>query len=90
MHYVWMVIIGLIVGVIAKFVHPGKDNMGMLLTIVIGIGGSVLATFIGSMVGLYKEGETAGFIMSVIGAVLLLVIYGMVVKEPSGGDGASS
>ena len=90
MHYVWMVIIGLIVGVIAKFVHPGKDNMGMLLTIVIGIGGSVLATFIGGMVGLYKEGETAGFIMSVIGAVLLLVIYGMVVKKPSGDDGASS
>ena len=90
MHYVWMVIIGFIVGVIAKFVHPGKDNMGFLLTIVIGIGGSVLATFLGGMLGLYKEGETAGFIMSVIGAVVLLIVYGMVVKKPSVGDSSSS
>lgn len=89
MHYVWMVIIGLIVGVIAKFVHPGKENMGMLLTIAIGIGGSLLATFLGGLVGLYKDGETAGFIMSVIGAVVLLVIYGMVVKKPAGSDGGS-
>ena len=90
MQYVWMIIIGLIVGVIAKFVHPGKDNMGFLLTIVIGIGGSVLATFLGGMLGLYKEGETAGFIMSVIGAVALLIIYGMVVKRPSSGDSSST
>ena len=89
MHYVWMVVIGLIVGVIAKFVHPGKDNMGFLLTIVIGIGGSVLATFLGGMIGWYKEGESAGFIMSVIGAVVLLVIYGMVVKKPAAGDSGS-
>lgn len=88
MQYVWMAVIGLIVGVVAKFVHPGKDNMGFLLTIVIGIGGSVLATFLGGMLGLYKEGESAGFIMSVIGAVILLAIYGMVVKKP-GGDGSS-
>ena len=90
MHYVWMVVIGLIVGVVAKFVHPGKDDMGFLLTIVIGIAGSVLATFLGGMVGLYKEGETAGFIMSVIGAVILLVIYGMVVKKPGGGGDSGS
>ena len=89
MHYVWMVIIGLIVGVIAKFVHPGKENMGFLLTIVIGIGGSVVATFIGGMVGLYQEGETAGFIMSVIGAVVLLIIYGIVAKKPAASDSAS-
>lgn len=89
MHYVWMVIIGLIVGVIAKFVHPGKDNMGFLLTIVIGIAGSLLATFLGGLVGFYKEGETAGFIMSVIGAVVLLAIYGMVAKKPGGSEGGS-
>ncbi len=89
MHYVWMVIIGLIVGVIAKFLHPGKDNMGFLLTIVIGIAGSLLATFLGGLVGFYKEGESAGFIMSVIGAVVLLVIYGMVAKKPGGSDGGS-
>ena len=89
MHYVWMVIIGLIVGVIAKFVHPGKDNMGFLLTIVIGIAGSLLATYLGGLVGFYKEGENAGFIMSVIGAVVLLVIYGMVAKKPAGSDSGS-
>lgn len=89
MHYVWMAIIGLIVGVIAKFVHPGKENMGFILTIVIGIGGSVLATYLGGMLGLYKEGESAGFIMSVVGAVVLLVIYGLVVKKPGGGDSGS-
>lgn len=89
MHYVWMAVIGLIVGVIAKFVHPGKDNMGFLMTIVLGIAGSVLATFLGGLAGFYQEGETAGFIMSVIGAVVLLVIYGMVAKKPAGGDGGS-
>jgi uncharacterized membrane protein YeaQ/YmgE (transglycosylase-associated protein family) len=88
MHYVWMVIIGLVVGVVAKFLHPGKENMGMLITIVIGIAGSLLATFLGGLVGFYKEGETAGFIMSVIGAVILLAIYGMVVKKP-GSDSSS-
>ncbi len=86
MHYLWMVLIGLVVGVIAKFLHPGKENMGMLLTIVLGIGGSVAATFIGQFIGLYKQGESAGFIMSVIGALVLLVIYGFVVKKTGGGQ----
>lgn len=90
MQYVWMIIIGLVVGVIAKFVHPGKEDMGMLLTIVIGIAGSLVATFLGGLVGFYKEGETAGFIMSVIGAVILLVIYGMVVKKPDSGSSSGS
>jgi uncharacterized membrane protein YeaQ/YmgE (transglycosylase-associated protein family) len=83
MSYIWMVVIGLIVGVIAKFVHPGKENMGMLMTILLGIGGSVVATMGGKFVGLYKEGETAGFIMSVIGALILLIIYGLVTKKSS-------
>ncbi len=81
MGYIWMVVIGLVVGVIAKFVHPGKENMGMIMTILLGIGGSVVATMTGKFVGLYKEGETAGFIMSVIGALILLIIYGLVTKK---------
>jgi uncharacterized membrane protein YeaQ/YmgE (transglycosylase-associated protein family) len=86
MHYVWMIVIGLVVGVVAKFLHPGKENMGMIMTILLGIAGSFLATHLGSFLGLYKQGETAGFIMSVIGALVLLVIYGMVVKK-SGSSG---
>ncbi|HEX4859065.1 MAG TPA: GlsB/YeaQ/YmgE family stress response membrane protein [Usitatibacteraceae bacterium] len=84
MQYVWMILIGLVVGVVARFLHPGKENMGMIMTILLGIGGSVAATFIGGAVGLYKSGETAGFIMSVIGALVLLIIYGMVVKKKDG------
>lgn len=86
MSYVWMVVIGLIVGVVAKFVHPGKENMGMIMTILLGIGGSLVATTLGQLVGLYKHGETAGFIMSVIGALVLLIIYGMVTKKPANPD----
>jgi uncharacterized membrane protein YeaQ/YmgE (transglycosylase-associated protein family) len=73
----WEAIIGLIIGAVAKFLMPGKDPGGIFITMLIGIAGSLLATFIGSHVGLYKEGQSAGFIMSVVGAVLLLAIYRM-------------
>jgi len=75
LHLLWEAIIGLIVGALAKFVMPGKDPGGILVTMLIGIAGSLLATFIGSHVGLYQEGQSAGFIMSVIGAIVLLAIY---------------
>lgn len=75
------IVIGFIVGLIAKFVHPGKDNMGFVLTIVLGIAGALVARFIGQAVGFYGPNENAGFIASVIGAVVLLVIYGMVARR---------
>ena len=70
----WTVLIGFVVGVLAKLLHPGRENMGLLATTLLGIAGSVAATFLGRLVGFYKAGETAGFIMATIGAVLLLVV----------------
>ena len=71
----WEMIIGLVVGVVAKFLMPGKDPGGIWITMVIGIAGSVLATYLGQTIGWYQAGQGAGFIMSVVGAILLLLIY---------------
>lgn len=75
------IIIGLIVGLIARFLKPGNDSMGWIMTILLGIGGALLATYGGQAVGIYDAGEAAGFIGAVIGAVILLVIYGMVTRK---------
>lgn len=74
----WTVLIGFVVGVIAKFLHPGKENMGIVVTTVLGVAGSLLATYLGRLVGFYKAGEAAGFLMAVVGAIVLLVLYGIV------------
>jgi uncharacterized membrane protein YeaQ/YmgE (transglycosylase-associated protein family) len=68
----WTALIGLIVGAIAKFIMPGKDPGGILITMVIGIAGSFLGTWIGRLVGHYEPGQSAGFL---IGALILLAIY---------------
>ena len=75
MHLLWELIIGLVVGAVAKFVMPGKDPGGIWITMIIGIAGSILATYIGQAIGWYQAGQGAGFIMSVVGAVVLLLIY---------------
>lgn len=75
MHILWEAIIGLVVGALAKLIMPGKDPGGIFITMLIGVAGSLLATFIGSHVGLYQEGQSAGFIMSLLGAIVLLAIY---------------
>ena len=80
MTYVWMIIIGLIVGAVAKFLMPGKDPGGFIVTILIGIAGALVAGFLGRALGWYAEGESAGFIASVIGAILLLLVYRLVTK----------
>lgn len=76
----WIIafIIGLVVGVIAKFLMPGKDPGGFIITGLIGIGGSLLATWAGGELGLYQTGQTAGFIASVVGAMVLLGLYRMI------------
>jgi uncharacterized membrane protein YeaQ/YmgE (transglycosylase-associated protein family) len=71
-------IIGLIVGALAKFIMPGKDPGGIFITMLIGIAGALLATFVGSHVGLYREGQRAGFFMSLLGAIVLLAIYRLI------------
>ncbi|SDI74633.1 GlsB/YeaQ/YmgE family stress response membrane protein [Pseudomonas panipatensis] len=75
------IVIGLIVGLVARFLKPGDDNMGWVMTILLGIGGSLLATYGGQAVGIYHAGQTAGFIGAVVGAVLLLVILNFVRKS---------
>ncbi len=71
----WELLIGLIVGAVAKFLMPGKDPGGIWITMAIGIAGSILATYLGQAIGWYQAGQGAGFIMSVVGAILLLLIY---------------
>lgn len=74
----WECLIGLIVGALAKFIMPGKDPGGIFITMAIGIAGSVGATFLGQAVGWYKQGQSAGFIMSILGAVLILWLYRLI------------
>ena len=84
MGILWTIILGFVIGVLAKFLHPGKENMGFIATIVVGIAGSFLAGVIGQYLGWYQAGEGAGFIVSVIVAVLLLAIYGKLRGGQSG------
>jgi uncharacterized membrane protein YeaQ/YmgE (transglycosylase-associated protein family) len=76
-----IIFIGLIVGLIARFIKPGDDSMGWIMTILLGIGGSIAATYGGQALGVYEVGESAGFIGAVIGAVVLLIIYGALKKN---------
>jgi uncharacterized membrane protein YeaQ/YmgE (transglycosylase-associated protein family) len=78
MGIVWTIVLGFVIGVIAKLLHPGRDNMGFIATILLGIAGSFLAGVIGQFMGWYQAGQGAGFIASVIVAILLLVIYGRI------------
>jgi uncharacterized membrane protein YeaQ/YmgE (transglycosylase-associated protein family) len=78
MTILWTLIIGLIVGAIAKLLMPGRDPGGFIITILIGIAGALIAGFIGRALHWYSEGQPAGFIASVIGAIVLLVIYRMI------------
>jgi len=84
MGIIWTIVLGFVIGVLAKFLHPGKENMGFIMTIVLGIVGSLLAGVIGQYLGWYKAGEGAGFIVSVVVAILLLAIYGKIRGNSSG------
>jgi uncharacterized membrane protein YeaQ/YmgE (transglycosylase-associated protein family) len=75
MHYFWMILIGLIAGAIAKFITPGTDRGGIVVTILLGIGGSTVAGLIGRAFGWSHDGEPAGFIASIGGAMILLALY---------------
>ena len=72
------IVIGFIVGLLAKMLMPGKDPGGFIITVIIGIVGSLIATYGGQALGLYQAGEGAGFLGSLVGAIVLLAIYRMV------------
>jgi uncharacterized membrane protein YeaQ/YmgE (transglycosylase-associated protein family) len=81
MHYIWVLLIGLIAGAVARFILPGKESMGWVMTMVLGVAGSLVMTYLGQVMGWYKEGAGAGFIASVIGAFILLFVYNRVVAK---------
>jgi len=79
MGIIWTIIIGFVAGLIARFIHPGASNepSGFILTTLLGIVGAFVATFLGQAIGWYQAGEGAGLIGAVVGAVIVLVIWGM-------------
>jgi uncharacterized membrane protein YeaQ/YmgE (transglycosylase-associated protein family) len=81
MSIIWTIIIGFIAGTLAKFIVPGKDPGGIIVTILIGIAGSILFTYLGNFFGIYQEDEAAGFIGATIGAIILLTLYRLFKKK---------
>ena len=81
MHIISMIIVGLIVGALAKLFMPGRDPGGFIVTILLGIAGALVAGFLGRAVGWYQPGDGAGFIAAVVGAFLILLIYRLIVTR---------
>ena len=81
MGIIWTIIIGLLAGIVAKLLMPGRDPGGFIITILLGIAGAFVATYLGQAVGWYQAGEGAGFVGAVIGAIILLVIYRLIKRR---------
>jgi uncharacterized membrane protein YeaQ/YmgE (transglycosylase-associated protein family) len=81
MSIIWTILIGFIVGIVAKFIMPGdkSEPKGFILTTILGIVGAFVATYMGQAVGWYRYGESAGFLGAIIGAIILLFVYGLIV-----------
>jgi uncharacterized membrane protein YeaQ/YmgE (transglycosylase-associated protein family) len=84
LHIMWMLLIGLVVGAIAKFMMPGRDPGGFAVTMLLGVAGAFVAGFIGRMLGLYGTDQSAGLIMSTLGAILLLGLYRLIIRHEDG------
>jgi len=82
MSVIGWIIFGLIVGIVAKFVMPGRDPGGFIVTVLLGIAGALLGGYLGRAVGLYGEGDPVGFIMAVVGSIVLLILYRVVAGRP--------
>ena len=78
---IWTIVIGFVVGLVARALKPGDDKLGIIVTSLLGILGAFAASFIGKTLGWYGDGEAAGFIAAVVGAVVLLFVYGMLKKK---------
>ena len=81
LHFLWMCIVGLVAGALAKLIMPGKDPGGIIVTMLLGIAGSLVAGFLGRALGWYQAGQGAGLIMSVVGAILLLAVYHLIKRR---------
>jgi uncharacterized membrane protein YeaQ/YmgE (transglycosylase-associated protein family) len=82
MGIVWVIIIGFVAGIIAKFIMPGRNEpSGFILTTMLGIVGAMVATFLGQAAGWYQPGQSAGLIGAVVGALLILLVWGMIVRR---------
>ncbi|MEJ8815931.1 GlsB/YeaQ/YmgE family stress response membrane protein [Variovorax ureilyticus] len=81
MSIVWTILIGFVAGLVARAIKPGDDSAGFIVTTLIGIAGSLLATYAGQAMGWYSAGQGAGFIASVLGAIVLLVLYGLIRRK---------
>ena len=81
MHIIWTIIIGFLAGLVAKFVMPGKDPGGFIVTALLGIAGALLATYLGQAVGWYQAGQGAGFIGAIVGSIILLLLYRLLFKK---------
>ena len=81
MGIIWTLIIGLLAGIVAKFLMPGKDPGGFFITMALGVAGAFVATYLGQAVGWYQAGQGAGFIGAIVGAIILLLIYRLVRKQ---------
>jgi uncharacterized membrane protein YeaQ/YmgE (transglycosylase-associated protein family) len=81
LHLIWTALIGLVVGALAKLIMPGKDPGGIFITMIIGIAGSFLGTWLGRLIGHYQPDQSAGFLMSLVGAIILLGIYHLIKRS---------
>jgi uncharacterized membrane protein YeaQ/YmgE (transglycosylase-associated protein family) len=81
MHILWTILIGFVAGLVAKFLMPGKDGGGFILTTLLGIAGAIVATYLGRFIGWYEEGQAAGFIAAVVGSIILLSVYRLIKKK---------
>lgn len=90
MSYVYMAIVGFVVGLIARAVMPGTQSLGIILTAVLGIAGSFIAGFIGQAIGWYEAGQGAGFIGSIVGAIVLLFAYSKLKGGGASGGGGGA
>jgi len=81
--FIWVLLIGIVVGALAKLIMPGRDPGGIWVTMLLGIAGALVAGFIGRLLGLYASGQRAGFIMSTLGAIVLLGLYRLITHRHS-------
>lgn len=83
MHILWTILIGFVAGLLARALKPGDDRMGLIMTTLLGIAGALIAKLAGVQLGWYRQDEPAGFLASVVGAIVLLVLYGVVRRRPA-------